>query len=143
MDLDIAGKRARRRSKGGDTDWLFFGSGSARLLPRLIAGRTTGPVFLSSLRPSPGRAPAANDLCPPTGRARLSTAAPRSCSSPRRTLHQFRHSALTHLAEADVQLPLLMAKSRHRSLRTLQRYARPGPDAVAALTAAHDPARRR
>ena len=32
-----------------------------------------------------------------------------------------------------------MAKSRHRSLRTLQRYARPGPDAVAALTAAHDP----
>jgi hypothetical protein len=32
-----------------------------------------------------------------------------------------------------VQLPLLMAKSRHRSLRTLQRYARPGPDAVAAL----------
>jgi hypothetical protein len=25
-------------------------------------------------------------------------------------------------------------------LRTLQRYARPGPDAVAALTAAHDPA---
>jgi hypothetical protein len=50
-------------------------------------------------------------------------------------LHQFRHSALTHLAEDDVQLPLLMAKSRHRSLRTLQRYARPGPDAVAALTA--------
>ena len=46
-------------------------------------------------------------------------------------------------AEDNVQLPLLMAKSRHRSLRTLQRYARPGPDAVAALTAAHDPARRR
>ena len=42
-----------------------------------------------------------------------------------------------------MQLPLLMAKSRHRSLRTLQRYARPGPDAVAALTAAHDSGRRR
>jgi hypothetical protein len=51
------------------------------------------------------------------------------------------HSALTHLAKNDVQLPLLMAKSRHRSLRALQRYARPGPDAVAALTAAHDPGR--
>ncbi len=38
-----------------------------------------------------------------------------------------------------MQLQLLMAKSRHRSLRTLQRYARPGPDAVAVLTAAHDP----
>ncbi|MCA1679513.1 MAG: tyrosine-type recombinase/integrase [Actinobacteria bacterium] len=72
------------------------------------------------------------------------TAGPRSCSSQTGwTLHQFRHSALTHLAENDVQLPLLMAKSRHRSLRTLQRYARPGPDAVAALTAAHDPGRRR
>jgi hypothetical protein len=50
------------------------------------------------------------------------------------TLHQLRHSALTHLAEANVALPLLMAKSRHVSLRSLQRYARPGPEAVAALT---------
>jgi hypothetical protein len=37
----------------------------------------------------------------------------------------------------------LMAKSRHASLRSLQRYARPGAEAVAALTAATDPARRR
>src|SRR5207253_10737680 len=59
------------------------------------------------------------------------------------TLHQLRHSALTHLAEANVALPLLMAKSRHVSLRSLQRYARPGLEAVAALTAAHDPGRRR
>lgn len=51
----LPGKRARTRSKGGDVDWLFFGAGSARLLPRLIAGRRTGPVFLSSLRPSPAR----------------------------------------------------------------------------------------
>ena len=28
-DLDVAGKRARTRSKGGDTDWLFFGSAIA------------------------------------------------------------------------------------------------------------------
>jgi hypothetical protein len=59
------------------------------------------------------------------------------------TLHQLRHSALTHLAEEDVSLPLLMAKSRHTSLRSLQRYARPGPEAVAKLTADHDPERRR
>jgi hypothetical protein len=50
-----------------------------------------------------------------------------------------RHSALSHLAEQNVRLPLLMAKSRHTSLRSLQRYARPGVDAVAALTAATDP----
>ena len=71
-DLDIPAKRARTRSKGGDIKWLFFGSGSARLLPRLIAGRRAGPVFLSSLRPSPARAPAAGDICPLTGHARLS-----------------------------------------------------------------------
>jgi len=59
------------------------------------------------------------------------------------TLHQLRHSALTHLAEEGVNLPLLMAKSGHQSLRSLQRYARPGAESVAAMTAAHDPARRR
>jgi hypothetical protein len=38
---------------------------------------------------------------------------------------------------------LLMAKSGHENLRSLQKYARPSADAVAAMTAAHDPARRR
>ena len=33
-DPDIPAKRARTRSKGDNVDWLFFGSGSARLLPR-------------------------------------------------------------------------------------------------------------
>jgi integrase/recombinase XerD len=51
--------------------------------------------------------------------------------------------AVPHLAEQNVSLPLLMAKSRHASLRSLQRYARPGAEAVAARTAATDPARRR
>jgi integrase len=64
-------------------------------------------------------------------------------ASGRWTLHQLRHSALTHLAEQNVSLPLLMAKSRHTSLRSLQRYVRPGAEAVAALTAATDPTRRR
>jgi 4a-hydroxytetrahydrobiopterin dehydratase len=39
------------------------------------------------------------------------------------TLHQLRHSPLMHLAEQNVSLPLLMAKSRHASLRSLQHYA--------------------
>ena len=64
-------------------------------------------------------------------------------AAPGQTLHQLRHSAITHLAEAGVPLPLRMAKSRQSSLRTRQRYARPSVDAVAALSAAHDPATRR
>ena len=144
-DLDTANKRARVRSKGGDHDLVFFQAGTARLLPRLLAGRRRGPVFLSHLAPSPGRVPATLDLCPVTGRARLSyrRAEELLVEYTGWTLHQFRHSALTLLAEQNVALPLLMAKSRHRNLRTLQRYARPGPEAVAALTADHDPARRR
>ena len=41
-DLDVAGKRARTRSKGGHTDWLFFGSAIAFVsgaAPRLRALR--------------------------------------------------------------------------------------------------------
>lgn len=103
-------------------------------------------MFLASLRPSPARVPATCDLCPVTGRARLSYRRAEELFvvySGGWTLHQLRHSAITHLAEDNVALPLLMAKSRHTSLRSLERYARPGPQAVAALTAAHDPARRR
>jgi site-specific recombinase XerD len=36
-DLELDNKRVRVRSKGGDTDWLHFQTGSARLLRRLIA----------------------------------------------------------------------------------------------------------
>jgi integrase len=145
-DVDLDNKRVRVRSKGGDTDWLHFQTGSARLLPRLLAGRARGPLFLADRRPVPSRAPATLDRCPDTGRARLSYRRAEALfreASGGWTLHQLRHSALTHLAEQNVSLPLLMAKSRHASLRSLQRYARPSADAVAAMTAATDPARRR
>ena len=143
-DLDLANKRARVRSKGGDTEFVYFQSGAARLLPRLLAGRRQGPVFLSTAAAHAGTP--ALDTCPATGRARLSyrrAAALFSEHTGGWTLHQLRHSALTHLAEAGESTVLLMAKGRLRSLRTLQRYARPGPEAVAALTARNDPARRR
>jgi len=71
-DVDLENKRARVRSKGGDIEWLHLQSGSARLLPKLIAGRSRGPLFLADRRPAPARMPAAVDLCPYTGRARLS-----------------------------------------------------------------------
>lgn len=150
-DLDLENKRLRVRRKGGDADWLHFQSGSARLLPRLIGDRRAGPIFLAERRPAPARTPAALDLCPATGRGRLSyeraeylfKQSSLKVASKGWTLHQLRHSALTHLAEEGVNLPLLMAKSGHQNLRSLQRYARPGTEAVAAMTAAHDPGRRR
>ncbi|MEU8240374.1 DUF6596 domain-containing protein [Actinoplanes missouriensis] len=64
-DLDLDD----RRTRGGDVTWR---SASARLLTELISGRTRGPLFLSERRPGPGRPPAAHDICPVTGRRRLS-----------------------------------------------------------------------
>jgi len=150
-DVDLDNKRARTVSKGGDIEWVHFQSGSARLLPRIIAGRQTGPLFLAERRPAPARTPAALDVCPATGRGRLSYERAeylfkrhsRRISRTGLTLHQLRHSALTTLADDNVSLPLLIGKSRHKNLRSLQRYVHPSAEAVAAMTAAHDPAARR
>jgi len=145
-DLDLAARRATTIRKGGDTDVLHYATGTARLLPRVLDGRSKGPLFLAERLPSPSRAPALPDTDPSTGRSRLSyrrAAEIFTQASGGATLHHLRHSALTHLAEDGVPTVLLMAKSRHASLRTLQRYARPGVEAVARLTAEHDPARRR
>ncbi|MET9728376.1 sigma-70 family RNA polymerase sigma factor [Streptomyces zaomyceticus] len=66
-DLDLDDRRART-GRG----WVSWRSRTAVLLPRLLAGRTRGPVFLSDRRPGPARTPAPADLCPDTGRRRLS-----------------------------------------------------------------------
>ena len=144
-DLDLDARRAPIRSKGGDTEWIHWGSGTAHLLPHLIRGRETGPVFLSARRPGPARRPAGKDLCPTTGRARLGYDRARVLFTRHSgwELHQLRHSAATHLGEQGVPLQLIMAKTRHRNPRTAMRYVRPGAEAVAEVTALLDPPRRR
>lgn len=152
-DLDTANKRGRTVVKGGAVRWVQWQSGTARLLPRLIGGRTAGPVFLASRRPSPARTPAAGDLCPTTGRARLSyrraetlfreATAPLDPAGHGYTPHQLRHSRLTDLGEEGWSAPMLMALSGHASLRNLGIYTHVGPEALAAALAAQDPNRRR
>src|SRR5439155_24458796 len=114
-DPGLDARRAPIRSKGGDTEWICWGSGTAHLLPRLTRGRQAGPVFLSERRPGPACPPAAKDLCPVTGRARLGYDRARVLFT-RYTgweLHQLRHSAATHLGEQGIPLQLIMAKTRH------------------------------
>ncbi|GAA1645242.1 DUF6596 domain-containing protein [Actinoplanes couchii] len=60
---------AERRTHDASIVW---GLETAALLPQLIDGRARGPLFLSDRRPGPGRPPAPADLCPETGRRRLS-----------------------------------------------------------------------
>jgi integrase len=142
-DLDLGRKRAAIIGKGGHREVVVWDAATARLLPRYLTGRRQGPVFVTEGLPNV--VPADADRSP-DGRGRLSYQRAwsvfREASGGQWTLHQLRHSALTHLGEDDVSAPLLMAKSRHRDLRTLSRYVRPGPEAVARLTAEHDRARR-
>ncbi|WP_283240619.1 tyrosine-type recombinase/integrase [Pseudofrankia sp. BMG5.36] len=51
-------------------------------------------------------------------------------------LHQLRHSAATHLGDANTSANVIMAKTGHRSLRSVQRYVKPGLAAVHQATEA-------
>ncbi len=62
-------------------------------------------------------APLPGHICPFTGGARLSYRRAEEifrAASGGWTLHQLRHSAITHLAEDNVALPMLMAKRPHK-----------------------------
>lgn len=69
-DLDLPGRRVRRRARPRSADRIDWGPLSAELLPLLTIGRGGGPVFRTERR-APDRVPVA-DRCPYTGRARLS-----------------------------------------------------------------------
>ena len=56
-DLDLDQRRAPVRSKGGDTELVYWDTATAHLLPRLLrlpdgTSRTSGPLFLAARRPS-------------------------------------------------------------------------------------------
>lgn len=154
-DLDMEFRRALVVEKGGDRAYVHWETPIARLLPRLLQGRTTGPLFLADRRaPVAGRrAQALADIDPTTGRGRLSY--PRAEYLFKRasilhdphsvgyTLHQLRHSGLTHLASRGRTAAELQAKSRHRHLATLGLYVHLGEDTAARITAENDDTNRR
>ena len=137
--LDIARKRTVIIGKGGHKEYVFWASGAARLLSRYLAGRRQGPVFLTHRRPN--LIPARGDECPHTGQGRLSYERASTIfkeESGGWTLHQLRHSSLTHLGEAGASTILLQAKSRHQDPRTLAIYTKPANEAIAELTSTFD-----
>ena len=74
-------KRDRAISKGGTTDWVHWQTGTAMLLPRLLAGRREGPVFLTARKP--GHAVASATCARPLGERGCPTGGPPSRSSSR------------------------------------------------------------
>ena len=68
--LDLRGGRAPLAPPAGPAGWIRWRDSTSQVLGWLLAGRTYGPVFLTDRR-APARAAAA-DVCPVTGRARMS-----------------------------------------------------------------------
>jgi integrase len=142
-DLDLPNRCARVRRKGGAIDIVVWQTGTARLLPRLLNGRTTGPVFVTARK---ARVPLPAADLDEHGRARLSYQQAEALftkASGGATLHQLRHSALTHDAEDGTGTPMLMRRSGHASVRSLAKYARVSAEALMRHQAERDPARRR
>lgn len=150
-DLDLARREGIVHAKGGNAESIWWSTGSARLLPRVIAGRTAGPLFLASRRPT--RPMPAGDVDPATGRARLgyrqaerlftAVGARLDPTGAPWTLHRLRHSGIAHAVEDGWSTPAVRAKSRHASIRSLEVYANPSAEAVRAMTDALDPENRR
>ncbi|MFD4432437.1 tyrosine-type recombinase/integrase [Nocardia sp. NPDC058497] len=59
------------------------------------------------------------------------------------TLHQLRHSRLTHAAEEGASTPVLMKLSGHTSVRSLVKHARVSDEGLQRFQADRDPAARR
>lgn len=145
-ELDLGRREGIVHAKGGDAETIWWSTGSARLLPRVIAGRTRGPLFLAARRPT--RAMPAADVDPTTGRARLgyrqaeriftAVGARLDPTGAPWTLHRLRHSGIAHAVEDGWSTPAVRAKSRHASIRSLEVYANPSADAVRAMTEALD-----
>jgi integrase len=144
-DLDMENRRLRVTSKSGDVEWVYFQSGAARLLPRLLRGRSSGPLFVTALRPGPARAPAAADVSPTTGRVRISyrRMAELVVQHSGWPTHTFRKAQLSHLGAKGYGDAALQTKSRHKSRRSLEPYVNVPDELAAKITAETDPHRRR
>jgi integrase/recombinase XerC/integrase/recombinase XerD len=143
-DLDLPNHQARVMRKGGAQDVIVWQTGTARLLNKLVKGRKAGPVFLTDRRARVVLAP--GDIDPASGKARLSYRQAEDLfkrATGGATLHQLRHSALTHAAEDGTSTPMLMARSGHTSVRSLVKYVRVSAEALRRHQEATDPARRR
>lgn len=153
--LDQSNNRIRIIQKGDTPRWAVYQAPAARLLPRLLRvdgpdgpiTRTRGPLFLADrAAPDGARRPALADVCPHTGRGRLSyrrAATLFTNITGGWTLHQLRHSRITHLLEAGYSLAEVMAVTGHTSLRSLEWYGKLGYETAARIAAETDPARRR
>jgi integrase len=143
-DVDLPNHRARVRRKGGAADTIIWQRQGAMLLSRYLKGRKRGPLFVTERAARSNLGLTGADL-DERGRARLSYDQAEDVFkrwSGGATLHQLRHSSLSHDAEAGTGAPMLMAKSGHRDIRSLARYAKVSAEGLAKHQRETDPHRR-
>ncbi|MEU7631109.1 tyrosine-type recombinase/integrase [Nocardia sp. NPDC049220] len=148
-DLDTANRCSVVTRERGGREIIAWQTGTARLSPRMLAGRNSGPLFFTDRKARPSVA--CNDIDPTTRRARLSyrpagelleAHTARYDAGPR-TQHRLRHSRLTHAAGEGASTPVLMRLSGHTSVRSLAKYARVSDEGLRRYQANSDPAARR
>jgi integrase/recombinase XerC/integrase/recombinase XerD len=143
-DVDFPNHRAKVKRKGGASDTIIWQRQGAMLLSRYLKGRKRGPLFVTERAARSNLGLTAADL-DEHGHARLSYY---QCEeifkrwSGGATLHQLRHSSLSHDAEAGTGAPMLMAKSGHRDIRSLAKYAKVSTEGLAKHQRDTDPHRR-
>jgi integrase/recombinase XerC/integrase/recombinase XerD len=143
-DVDFPNHRARVVRKGGAADVVIWQRQAAVLLSRYLKGRKRGPLFVTERAARRDLGLTAADL-DEHGRARLSYDQAEDVFkrwSGGATLHQLRHSSLSHDADAGTGTPMLQAKSGHKDRRSLDRYARVSTEALAKHQRDTDPHRR-
>jgi integrase/recombinase XerC/integrase/recombinase XerD len=132
-DCDFPRHRAEVIRKGGDRDAIFWQHQAAVLLSRYLKGREKrGPLFVTERAARSDVAVHSDDL-DDRGRRRLTydQAEDRfKYWSGGATLHQLRHSSLSHDAELGTGTPMLQRKSGHKDPRSLARYARVSEEAL-------------
>ena len=124
-DLDRAARQATVRTRGERRETVAWGEDAAVLLDDYLQGRRSGPVFLSAALATPETP--VRDVCPTTGEQRLSykqASALFRRHSGGATLHQLRHTTLTHMVEAGASKDVIQAKLRHQGRRHLAPYTR-------------------
>jgi integrase len=143
-DVDFANHRARVVRKGGAADVVIWQRQGAVLLSRYLKGRKRGPLFTTERAARKDLGLAAADL-DEHGHARLSYDQAEEIFkrwSGGATLHQLRHSSLSHDADAGTGAPMLQAKSGHKDIRSLAKYARVSVEGLARHQRDTDPHRR-
>ncbi|MGW1742906.1 tyrosine-type recombinase/integrase [Nocardia sp. NPDC001965] len=149
-DLETANRWAVVSGKGGARKVIACQTGAAELLPRTLAGRRSGPLFLTDRKARLSVAAAGVDLA--AHRARLSYRRAAELLENQialfgggpYTFHRLRHSRQGgYVVEDGASTPMLMKLSGHISVRSLVRSARVYDEDLRRYQAGSDPAARR